>query len=177
MESAFDYSKTYYKVVRKNHNHNGFIYKKGLNVLNEPFNDDPKASCVTGRLYFTDYKNLPKFFDYGYYIYEIVVPKDARVVKDPEGDKWGADRLVLGKCYRIVEDFDQWFDREKFNYKDGSIDLAASCSEHFDKWFDKEKFNYGIASDTLAIYCFEHFDKWFDKEKFNYKDGSFALAV
>ena len=70
MESAFDYSKTYYKVVRKNHNHNGFIYKKGLNVLNEPFNDDPNASCVGGRLYFTDYENLPLFlyqfqFHYG----------------------------------------------------------------------------------------------------------------
>jgi len=179
MEATFDYSKTYYKVVREDHDHNGFIYKKGLNVLNEPFNDNPKASCVGGRLYFTDYENLPLFLYHGDLIYEVTIPKDARVVKDPDGNKWGADRLVLGRCYRIAEDFDKWFDKEKFNYnKDSSFALAAYCPEHFDKWFDKETFDYKFASDILAAKCSKDFDKWFDKEKFNYnKEGSFALAA
>jgi len=179
MDTAFDYSKTYYKVVRKNHNHNGFIYKKGLNVLNEPFNDNPKASCVGGRLYITDYENLPLFLYHGDLIYEVTIPKDARVVKDPDGNKWGADRLVLGRCYRIAEDFDKWFDKEKFKYdKDGSLALAVRCSEHFDRWFDKEKFNYDkYSSFALAAYCSAHFDKWFDKETFDYKFASDILAA
>mgnify|MGYP001198641436 CR=1 FL=1 len=178
MDTAFDYSKTYYKVVRKNHNHNGFIYKKGLNVLNEPFNDNPKASCVGGRLYFTDYENLPLFLYHGDLIYEVTIPKDAMVVKDPEGDKWGADRLVLGRCYRIAEDFDKWFDKERFNYVDCSFALANYCSEHFDKWFDKGKYNYKKSgSFALAYHCSKDFDKWFDKETFDYKFASDILAA
>jgi len=173
MKKKFDYSKTYYKVTNIDEFHREYQYKDGLNVLEEKFNDNPKASCVPGGFYFTDYENLPNFFIYGIWIREVTIPEDAKVIKDPEGDKWRTDKIIFGKKYHINNDFDKWFDKEKFNWKNSYI-LAIFCSEHFDKWFDTEKYNWEF-SEYLAQYCQEHFDKWFDKEKFNW-EYSYILA-
>jgi len=166
MNENFDYCKTYYKVTKENEIHHDYQYKDGLNILKEEFNDNPKASCVPGGFYFTDYENLAKFFAYGIWIREVTIPEDARVVKDPEGDKWRTDKIIFGKKYHIKKDFDKWFDPEKYNWKDSHF-LAIYCSEHFDKWFDPEKYNWNY-SEYLARYCSEHFDKWFDPEKYNW---------
>jgi hypothetical protein len=160
----FDYTKIYYKVTNKDECHNGYQYKDGLNILNEEFNDDPNASCVPGGFYFTDYKNLPQFFEYGTWIREVTIPPDARVVLDPEGDKWRCDKIILGKKYHIVNDFKEWFDPNRFNWK-YSFRLARYCPEQFDLWFDKEKYNWEFP-EYLAQYCADKFDKWFDIEKF-----------
>jgi len=166
-QEKFDYSKTYYKVTKKNEIHNGYRYKDGLNILKQKFNDDSTASCVPGGFYFTDYENLPKFFDYGTWIREITIPEDARVVKDPEGDKWRTDKIILGKKYHIKNDFDKWFNPKKYSWKYLHY-LAMYCSKYFDKWFDPEKFNWEY-SYYLVVYCPQHFDKWFDPEKFNWE--------
>ena len=166
----FDYTKTYYKVTNEDECHNGYQYQDGLNILKGKFNNNPKASCVGGGFYFTNYKNLPKFFDYGTWIREINIPTDAKVVLDPDGDKWRCDKIIFGKKYSIKNDFDEWFNKEEFDYK-YSYYLAQFCPDHFDKWFDPDKFNWGY-TDFLAQYCQNHFDKWFNPDKFdwNYSD-------
>ena len=168
---TFDYSKTYYKVTNEEENHNGYQYRDGLNILEEEFNDNPGESCVPGGFYFTDYENLPSFFDFGIWIREIRIPEDARVVKDPEGDKWRTDKIIFGKKYHIIKDFDRWFNPDKFNWEK-SWALAEYCPSYFDKWFDPEKFNW-YYSYYLAQFCPEHFDKWFNPDKFNWEQSNY----
>lgn len=43
----------YFKITTKEENHYGFQYVNGLNILKEPFNDNPNESCCAGGLYFT----------------------------------------------------------------------------------------------------------------------------
>ena len=173
MKKNFDYTKTYYKVTYENENHDGYQYKDGLNILKEKFNDNPKAYCARGGFYFTDYDHLPKFFNYGVWIREVTIPTDAKVILDVEEDKWRCDKIILGNKYHIKNDFDKWFNPEKFNW-DYSRNLVVYCSDHFDKWFDPKKFNW-VHSHIFAKYCSEHFDKWFDPEKFNW-EYSYILA-
>ena len=173
MNKNFDYSKTYYKVTTKDEIHHGYQYKNGLNILKEEFNDNPKDSCVPGGFYFTDYENLPIFFEYGTWIREVTIPKGARVVKDPQGNKWRCDKIIFGKKYHIHNDFDKWFDPEKYDWN-ASYYLAEYCPEHFDKWFNSEKFDWN-ASYYLAKYCPEYFDKWFDPEKFDWKHSNYLV--
>ena len=171
MNNDFDYSKVYYKVTNERENHNGYQYHNGLNILEGEFNDNPKESCVSGRLYFTDYYHLPLFFGYGTWIREVRIPQDATVIEDPEEDKWGTDMIILGNKYHIHDDFDKWFDPNRYNWQD-SYYLAGYCSEQFDKWFDPERFNWKN-SYYLAEYCSEQFDKWFDPERFNWDYSDF----
>jgi len=191
MNTEFDYTKTYYKVTNADEIHFGYHYKDGLNILIEKFNDNPKASCVSGGFYFTDYDHLPEFLEIGVWIREVTIPTDAKVVLDPDGNKWRCDKIIFGNKYHIKNDFDKWFnpdkfnwnysgylakyftnqfdiwfDPEKFNWKQ-SNHLAEYCSNQFDVWFDPEKYNWDY-SEYLAVYCSDHFDKWFDPEKFDW---------
>ena len=96
----------YYKITNKDENHYGFQYKDGLNVLIEPFNDDPYDSCCAGGLYFTDIEHVPGFADYGCYLREVFLPKDDpdfKMVKDMSGGKWRANKLILGQRYNLWE--------------------------------------------------------------------------
>lgn len=167
MKAKFNYNNTYYKVTKENECHHGYQYKDGLNILADKFNNNPKASCVAGGLYFTDYDHLPEFFGYGVWIREVTIPTDAKVVKDPDGNKWRANKIILGNKYHIENDFDKWFDPEKFNWNNSDY-LAEYCSDHFDKWFDPEKYNWNY-SFYLAQFCSDHFDKWFDPEKYDFR--------
>lgn len=94
----------YYKITNARENHNGFQYKDGLNVLQEPFNDDPHAHCCKGGLYFTDVKNIFLYLHYGVYLREIFLPTDNpdfKMVADI--DKYRANMLVLGKRYNLSD--------------------------------------------------------------------------
>ena len=173
MNTEFDYTKTYYKVTNENEIHHGYQYKDGLNILIGKFNNNPNKSCVTGGFYFTDYKNLINFLDYGVWIREVTIPTDAKVVKDPDGNKWRADKIIFGNKYHIKNDFDKWFDPEKFDWNNSEF-LAKYFTDQFDIWFDPEKFNWNC-SEYLAKFCSDHFDKWFDPEKFDW-DYSNYLA-
>lgn len=201
MENNFNYNITYYKVTNEKECHHGYQYHDGLNILQEEFNSDPKAFCVSGGFHFTDYEHLPFYFTYGIYIREIKIPSDARIVKNPMGNKWRANKIILGKRYRIKEDFEKWFDPEKFNWEnysyilvrdhwdkfdlwfdtekfnyESSTYLAKFCSNKFDQWFNSEKFNWVYGSNHLAQFCFDKFDKWFNPEKFNWRIASGYLA-
>jgi hypothetical protein len=85
----------YFKIFNEEDNHKGFQYNDGLNIDSIPFNDDPNKSCVEGGFYFSDGDNICEFLNYGNYIKEVSLPDDAKIVKDPDGNKWRADKLFL----------------------------------------------------------------------------------
>ena len=156
--------KTYYKIMNDDECHKGLQYHDGLVIDPVEFNDDPKISCVKGGIYFTTKEYLHRFFNYGKIIRPVTIPSDAKVVLDPNGDKYRADRLFFYPKKDMDFYFDKWFDKTTFPKKD-YWRLAYHCSKHFDKWFDKENFpkkDYW----RLIEYCQNHFDKWFNKETF-----------
>jgi len=143
-------------------------YKTGLVIDPKPFNDSPNESCVEGGIYFTTKEYIHRFFWMGTNLRPVKIPKDARVVLDPEGDKYRADRVILREKKDLDYYFDHLFDKKTFLKKDYWC-LAEYCHEHFDKWFDKKTFfkkDYWY----LVKYCFEYFDEWFDKDTFPKKD-------
>lgn len=94
----------YYKITNQNECHYGFQYEDGLNVLTEPFNGDPYDSCCPGGLYFTDINNIFKFLSYGCNLRIITLPTsnpDFKMIKDPQGDKWRANQIILGERYSL----------------------------------------------------------------------------
>lgn len=91
----------YYKVLNEELNHKGFQYRMGLNIDTEEFN--PSGSCESGGLYFTTKEHLCKFLDYGIYIAEVYIPFDAEVYKDPDEDKYKANKIIIAKITPIFE--------------------------------------------------------------------------
>jgi len=188
-----DRRKTYWKVTNEDECHYGLQYKTGLVIDPVPFNNNPDESCVEGGIYFTTREYIHRFFWVGTNLRPVKIPKDAKVVLDPEGDKYRADRVILREkksldyyfdhlfnkdtfqknYYKFLakycpKHFDKWFDKKTF-YKKDYWYLVEYCPEHFDKWFDKDTFPK-IYYRHLAKYCTEYFDKWFDKNTFPKKD-------
>jgi hypothetical protein len=96
----------YFKITNENENHQGFQYKTGMNVLEGSFNDDEKASCVPGGLYFTTVEHLHHFYHYGVWLRVVELPENDstfKMVKDPDTrmDKWRANKLILGDRFRL----------------------------------------------------------------------------
>jgi hypothetical protein len=85
----------YFKIFNETDNHNGFQYVDGLNIDDNPYNDDPNKSCVKGGFYFSDAEHICEFLHFGDYVREVTIPADAKMVKDPDGNKWRADKLFL----------------------------------------------------------------------------------
>ena len=94
----------YYKITNFEENHNGFQYKDGLNILDKPFEE--KGSCVRNGLYFTTLEHIQKFYCYGVNLREVHLPVDDpefRMVMDPDGDKYRANKIILGKKYSLFD--------------------------------------------------------------------------
>lgn len=92
----------YYKITNDQECHHGFQYKDGLNIDMLPFSHE--GSCVAGGLYFTTAEYIINFFDYGSNVREIFLPTENpsfRMVMDPQGDKWRANMIILGKKYPL----------------------------------------------------------------------------
>ncbi|AVG46616.1 ankyrin repeat protein [Acanthamoeba polyphaga mimivirus] len=83
----------YCKVLNANFNQKGYQYNEGLNILDKPFENT--GSCVPGGLYFTNINNIFKFINYGIYLVKVTIPEDAQMVKDPDNDKWRADKIII----------------------------------------------------------------------------------
>jgi hypothetical protein len=92
-----DRKKTYYKVTNKEENHHGLQYHDGLVKDILPFCADAKKSCVAGGIYFTDIHNIGAFFNYGCWVRPITIPARAKAILDPEGGKFRADMVKMGK--------------------------------------------------------------------------------
>ncbi|AYV85138.1 MAG: repeat protein [Satyrvirus sp.] len=96
----------YLKITNKNENHHGYQYIDGLNVLDKEFDNNPKNSCTGGGLYFTNKEFIHKFYDYGIYLRIVELPIDDpefRMIKDPQGDKWRANKIILKERYLLAD--------------------------------------------------------------------------
>ncbi|AGF84830.1 repeat protein [Moumouvirus goulette] len=102
--------KLYFKITNEKECHHGFQYINGKNILKEEFNNDPKATCVSGRFYFTEPKYIVRYLNYGIYLREVYLPTDDpnfQMIKDPDGDKYGANMIILGEK-RDLRDLETW---------------------------------------------------------------------
>lgn len=153
----------YYKITNKDEIHHNLQYKTGLIIDPEKFDNDSRHSCVKG-IYFTTAEYLHKFFGYGKWIRPVVIPKNAKVILDPDGNKYRADQLFFHPKKEIEFYFTHLFNKKTFPKKDWWL-LASRYSKYFDKWFDKEIFPKESCW-YLAEYCSNHFNKWFDKKTF-----------
>jgi len=159
-----DRDKTYWKVTNDKECHYGLQYRTGLIVDPKPFNDNPNESCVEGGIYFTTKEYIHRFFWIGTNLRQIKIPKNASVVLNLEGDKYRADKVILGEKRDLEYYFDHLFNKKTFPVDDYGY-LIKHCKKYFDKWFDK-KILPKIYYRYLAIYYSDHFDKWFDRNIF-----------
>lgn len=132
----------FYKVTNKEEIHYGFKYHNGLNVLTEPFNDDPNISCSSGGLYFTSAENIRKFFSFGTNIREVFLPDpnehpDFKMVKDKNEDKWRANKIILGKKYSLFDPSTYG----KFGIKifDNPYIIGFACAENNVEFLESSK--------------------------------------
>ena len=96
----------FYKITNKHENHHGYQYRDGLNILSEPFNNNPRQPCVRGGFYFTTKEHLHKYLGYGVWIREVYLPTwdpNFQMVQDPTGDKWRANMIILGQRFHIFQ--------------------------------------------------------------------------
>ena len=80
----------YYKILRSDMTHHEFVYKEGLNIDTEPFDETP--DCGDG-LFFSDAENILSFVDHGDLIAEVEVPNGTKIVQ--VNDKYKAHAIVL----------------------------------------------------------------------------------
>lgn len=91
-----------YKITNPEENHYGFQYHDGLNIDHNKFNSS--GSCVSGGLYFTTINSICDFFGYGCWLRKITLPFNnpkLRYVKDPDGNKWRANMVILETKYPL----------------------------------------------------------------------------
>ena len=85
------------KVLNNEEIHHGYQYKEGLNKLpeGEKFNDDETQSCAPGGFYFSNLENIHEFLHMGTHLRKIEIPPGTKIVKDPNGTKSRADRIII----------------------------------------------------------------------------------
>ncbi|BCS82549.1 putative ankyrin repeat protein [Cotonvirus japonicus] len=99
-------SKLYFKITNERECHYGYQYQNGLNILKSKFNNNPKNSCVPGRLYFSKPKHIHHYFNYGVNLREVYLPinnPDFKMIKDLEGNKYGANMVIFGKKHSLTD--------------------------------------------------------------------------
>ena len=80
----------YYKILRSDMKHHGFVYKEGLNIDTEPFDETPDCG---GGLFFSDAEHILSFVNYGNLIAEVEVPNGEKII--PVENKYKAHAIVL----------------------------------------------------------------------------------
>ncbi|AYV85715.1 MAG: ankyrin repeat protein [Satyrvirus sp.] len=96
----------YFKITNAKENHHGYQYKDGLNVLDKEFDDNPKNSGTAGGLYFITKEFIHNFYNYGVNLRIIELPEtdpNFKMVKDPDGDKFRANKIILKEKYSLDE--------------------------------------------------------------------------
>ena len=120
----------YYKITNKDEKHNGMQYKTGLNVDILPFN--PKGNCEPGGIYFSR-EDILAFLDYGCWIREVKLPKDAQVYENPDKPKkWKANKVILGCKYKITAKKIQQLIDEGANANDSDAIKWAAVNGHLE---------------------------------------------
>jgi len=130
----------YYKVTAEPEIHHGFHYQNGLNILDKNF--EPKGSCVAGGLYFTTIENVPNFYSYGCNLREVYLPidhEDFQMVSDPDGNKFRANKIILGAKYSLfdVKTYEKFGLKINQNYYlvhmatiNGRVDCLEMCKKN-----------------------------------------------
>ena len=91
-------------------------------------------------------------------------------------DEWWGNYRCTILCQYHSDNFDEWWDPDKYEWSQSSWALAQFCPKHFDKWWNPDKFDWG-ASSYLAMYCPEYFSEWWDINKFDWELGSDNLSI
>jgi hypothetical protein len=90
----------FYKITNEEEKHRGMKYKTGLNVDILPFN--PSGNCESGGIYFSR-EDILAFMEYGKWIRKVTLPENAKVYENPGSPKkWKADKVILGRKYKIT---------------------------------------------------------------------------
>lgn len=95
---------TYYKVTNKDECHRGFQYKDGLNILTEPFDDNPENTYCKGGLYFSAKEFIHFYYGHGVWLREVFLPTDNpdfKMVKYQKSNSFRANMIILGKKYDL----------------------------------------------------------------------------
>jgi hypothetical protein len=112
----------YLKITNKEEKHHGLQYRDGLVEDIVPFLK--LGSCVPGGIYFTAVEYICRFLGYGVWVREVIIPEGAKIVGDPEGDKWRADKVVLSSR-RDLGEVETWKWLEENGVDIHSYDEAA----------------------------------------------------
>jgi len=91
----------WFKVLNSDWSLNAFQYQLGLNADTVKF--DRTGTCKPGGLYFADEYNIAKFLWYGDQIANIKIPMDAETYRDPDGDKWKANKIEIISVCKIED--------------------------------------------------------------------------
>lgn len=81
----------FYKILRADLTHHGFVYKLGLNVDTVRFR--PYGAWLPGGLYYTNLTYLSTYLDHGSLLAE--VRPVGRIYADPSGTVWKTDKLFI----------------------------------------------------------------------------------
>jgi len=100
--------KKFYKIMNAAEEHHDYKYHDGWNILQVPFDSNPRNSCCKGGFYVTTLQFLMKFLGYGVTVREVSLPfghPAFQMIKDSDGDKWRCNILYLDpkKKYPLQE--------------------------------------------------------------------------
>ena len=94
------------KLTNKDCIHNGYEYREGINIIDEPFNNE--KICDKGGLYFCRQKDFAKWIEYNdnhmYWIWDVVILDDAKIVD--MDDKLKTDKFILSNKRCIWLDYE-----------------------------------------------------------------------
>ena len=115
----------YFKVTNAAEKHNGLQYKDGLNI--DPVAWNPSGNCQPGGIYYADEDHICECMGVGAWVREVTVPDDARTYKDPVGNKFKADKVILGPRVALL-DFLKEYVEARNGVIPGSLDLSGLTS-------------------------------------------------
>ncbi|XWV26587.1 hypothetical protein QJ857_gp0480 [Tupanvirus soda lake] len=142
----------YFKVTNFEEIHNDFAYIDGLNSMIDEF--DETNDHIENGLYFTTIDYIPKYYYLGINLREIILPNDKefKMIKLNDGDKFRANKIILGKKYSL-------YDPNTYNIfglnMEYNIHLVNHASEHahidfLNKWQDN-KWNLKYSTDAMDL--------------------------
>jgi hypothetical protein len=96
-------SKFYCKITNEAEYHHDYLYKDGLNIFPGKFNNDPWDFCGEGGFYFTDLESIGNYYGYGVWFREIQLPTDNDFQIVIFENKYRADKIILGRKWRLSD--------------------------------------------------------------------------
>lgn len=107
----------YLKITNSTETHHGFIYKNGLNILEEYFNPNPNYLHIMKGLYFTTEQYICCYLHMGIYLRVIELPEDVKMVSD-DGYTYRANKIIFRQRMNLsmIETF-EWLHSIGTNFR------------------------------------------------------------